>query len=383
MSEQCEVDEFSTTWTEKEIRQQPQCWMQALAELEERRAEIDAFLAPVLALPDLKVILTGAGSSAFIGDMIAGWLSAQSKHNIVSIATTDLVTNPLDYLQAEQPTLLVSFARSGDSPESVAAVERVEQCVNNSFHLVITCNKEGSLCQKALISANAFTLLLPPQTHDRGFAMTSSITTMMVTALAVFAPAQINRLTFEDVADRCQQIIALQADFSEAVFGDLAYQRVIYLGSGGLQGTAREAALKVLELTAGKVAAFYDSPTGFRHGPKSLVDEHTLVVMFISTQAYTRKYDLDLLNELRRDGQAMQIVPIIAQPCPLVEAGPHICLPPAREFNDMEQMFCLLIYAQIFALSQSIKAGIQPDTPSSSGTVNRVVQGVTIHPWEQ
>nr|WP_256350107.1 SIS domain-containing protein [Enterobacter sp. ENT03] len=373
---------MNMTWTEKEIRQQPEVWLQALRQTEQQRADLDAFLTPLLSQPNLSIILTGAGSSAFIGDTVALWLAQHTRHPVLAIPTTDLLTNPMDYLRAEQPTLLVSFGRSGNSPESVAAVELVDRFVENSYHLVITCHAEGALYQNAQASDNAFALLMPEETHDRGFAMTSSITTMMASCLAVFAPDAINSTTFADVANRCQQIIASQGDFSGAVFGDAPYQRVVYLGSGGLQGAARESALKVLELTAGKLAAFYETPTGFRHGPKSLIDKNTLIVMFISAHPYTRQYDLDLLRELQRDGQAMQVLPIADESCAAISDGPHLYLPPARAFNDVEQAFCFLMYAQIFALTQSIKAGITPDSPSISGTVNRVVQGVVIHPWE-
>lgn len=211
--------------------------------------------------------------------------------------------------------------------------------------------------------------------------MTSSITTMMASCLAVFVPEKINSQTFRNVADRCQAILTSLGDFSHGVFGNEPWKRIVYLGSGGLQGAARESALKVLELTAGKLAAFYDSPTGFRHGPKSLVDNETLVVVFVSSHPYTRQYDLDLLAELRRDQQALRVVAIAAETDAIIEAGPHILLPPSRTFIDMELAFCFLMYAQVFALTQSISIGNTPDTPSASGTVNRVVQGVVIHSW--
>jgi len=372
----------TATWTEKEIRQQPGCWIQSLKNIESHRNEIDNFLTPLLQKPDLQIILTGAGTSAFIGDIIAPWLSRQTDKNFVAVPTTDLVTNPVDYLSPHRPTLLVSFARSGNSPESVAAVDLANQLVSQSHHLIITCNEAGSLYQNAVTSKNALALLMPAETHDRGFAMTSSISTMMASCLAVFAPKTINSQSFQDVATRCEQIIDFQGDFSDPLFGDLPFKRVVYLGSGGLQGVARESALKVLELTAGKLAAFYESPTGFRHGPKSLVNGETLVVLFVSSHPYTRQYDLDLLNELRRDQQAMRVVAISASSSPEITAGPHILLPTSRDFIDIEQAFCFLIYSQIFALSESIKAGITPDTPSASGTVNRVVKGVVIHPWK-
>ena len=370
------------TWTEEEIRQQPASWIRSLNNIDNLRASIDNFLTPLLRKRELRIVLTGAGTSAFIGDIIAPWLASHTGKNITAVPTTDLVTNPMDYLSAAHPLLLVSFARSGNSPESVAAVELANQCVPECYHLSITCNEAGSLYQTAVNSDNAYALLMPAETHDRGFAMTSSITTMMASCLAVFAPETINSHTFRDVADRCQTILTSLGDFSQSVFGNDPWKRIVYLGSGGLQGAARESALKVLELTAGKLAAFYDSPTGFRHGPKSLVDRETLVVVFVSSHPYTRLYDLDLLAELRRDRQAMRVVAIAAETDPVIEAGPHILLPPARTFIDMEQAFCFLMYAQVFALSQSLRVGNTPDTPSASGTVNRVVQGVVIHPWQ-
>ncbi|HIE1237892.1 TPA: SIS domain-containing protein [Enterobacter ludwigii] len=370
------------TWTEEEIRQQPASWIRSLNNIDNLRASIDNFLTPLLRKHELRIVLTGAGTSAFIGDIISPWLASHTGKNITAVPTTDLVTNPMDYLSAAHPLLLVSFARSGNSPESVAAVELANQCVPECYHLSITCNEAGSLYQTAINSDNAYALLMPTETHDRGFAMTSSITTMMASCLAVFAPETINSHTFRDVADRCQTILTSLGDFSQSVFGNDPWKRIVYLGSGGLQGAARESALKVLELTAGKLAAFYDSPTGFRHGPKSLVDRETLVVVFVSSHPYTRQYDLDLLAELRRDRQAMRVVAIAAETDPVVEAGPHILLPPARTFIDMEQAFCFLMYAQVFALSQSLRVGNTPDTPSASGTVNRVVQGVVIHPWQ-
>ncbi|MDM3017823.1 AgaS family sugar isomerase [Citrobacter sp. CK189] len=369
------------TWTEEEIRQQPASWIRSLNNISSIRSAIDRFLTPLLCKNDLRIILTGAGTSAFIGDIIAPWLSRHTGKNITAVPTTDLVTNPMDYLTPAHPLLLVSFARSGNSPESVAAVELANQFVPECYHLSITCNEAGNLYQNAVDSDNAFALLMPAETHDRGFAMTSSITTMMASCLAVFAPDMINNQTFRDVADRCQTILTSLGDFSKGVFGNEPWKRIVYLGSGGLQGAARESALKVLELTAGKLAAFYDSPTGFRHGPKSLVDNETLVVVFISSHPYTRQYDLDLLAELRRDQQALRVVAIAAESDPVINTGPHILLPPSRAFIDTELAFCFLIYAQVFALTQSISVGNTPDTPSASGTVNRVVQGVVIHPW--
>ena len=158
------------------------------------------FLEPLLRKENLRIILTGAGTSAFIGDIIAPWLASHTGKNFSAVPTTDLVTNPMDYLNPAHPLLLISFGRSGNSPESVAAVELANQFVPECYHLPITCNEAGALYQNAINSDNAFALLMPAETHDRGFAMTSSITTMMASCLAVFAPETINSQTFRDVA---------------------------------------------------------------------------------------------------------------------------------------------------------------------------------------
>ncbi len=381
MTELIDLDLTKTsTWTEKEIRQQPAIWSEAIRQLENQRAAIDTFLQPLLAKSRLKIILTGAGTSAFIGEMIVPWLNSHVAAEFASIPSTDIVTNPKDYLPADRPILLVSFARSGNSPESVAAVDLTNQWSPDSYHLVITCNEAGSLYQNGLKSDKTFNILLPPETHDRGFAMTSSVSTMTASCLAVFAPQYFTPQRFSAISERCQAVISTQGNFSKPLFGDLSWKRIVYLGNGGLQGVARESALKVLELTGGKIAAFYDSATGFRHGPKSLVDGETLIVQFISNHPYTRLYDLDLLKEMRNENQAMAIVAIADRPESDIENGTHLYIPGQSRCEDIDLTFCFLIYAQIFALQESFKAGLPPDTPSASGTVNRVVQGVVIHP---
>ncbi len=206
----------SGTWTEEEIRHQPRAWIRSLTNIDALRSALNNFLEPLLrgSCGDL----TGAGTSAFIGDIIAPWLASHTGKNFSAVPTTDLVTNPMDYLNPAHPLLLISFGRSGNSPESVAAVELANQFVPECYHLPITCNEAGACTQNAINSDNAFAVLMPAETHDRGFAMTSSITTMMASCLAVFAPETINSQTFRDVADRCQAILTSLGDFSEGVY---------------------------------------------------------------------------------------------------------------------------------------------------------------------
>jgi tagatose-6-phosphate ketose/aldose isomerase len=155
---------------------------------------------------------------------------------------------------------------------------------------------------------------------------------------------------------------------------------VVFLGSGPFRGLAREAALKVLELTNGRRAAIHDTPLGFRHGPKTFVDPETLVIVFLSADPHTRAYDLDLVRELRADGRARRVIALSAQPQRRLSPDDILITAPA-DAGDAELLFPYLAFAQLYAFHSSLALGLTPDNPNPDGLVNRVVQGVRIHPF--
>ena len=365
-------------WTAKEINQQPQAWLNTQAIIEKNVAEINDFLSPLIENKNLRIILTGAGTSAFAGGSIAPTLSQKLQRNVEAIATTDLVSNPSQYLQKSIPTLVVSFARSGNSPESVTAVEIASAVVDNCFHLVITCNQKGKLFQYCENNNKCLAILMPEETNDQSFAMTSSFTSMMFTALSVLTNNENLAKNTQLIGTSTQQVITQYNDQLKAM-ADKKYSRVVFLGSGGLKSLAQESALKLLELTDGQTVAVHDSPLGFRHGPKTIVNSDTLVVVYMSNDRYTRKYDLDLLAELRKDGEVGQVVAITTQKDESIQ-GDHILIDHNDALTDSLLLFPYIACAQIYAFHHALALNNKPDTPSVSGTVNRVVQGVIIHP---
>lgn len=368
--------------TAREIEQQPATWHETLVMVEALRPILEPFLMPLLARDSLRVILTGAGTSAFAGRVLAPYLSARLGGRFEAIASTDIVTDPEEYLAQDCPTLLVSFARSGNSPESVAAVDLASRLLSDCYHLVLTCNEEGALYRRCQRDPRAFALLLPAKTNDRSFAMTSSLTCMMLSCLSLFLPCQFNPRQSQRLTSAGEAVLT-QARSVLPSWNSILPQRVIYLGSGCLQGIAQEAALKLLELTGGELVAMYDSATGFRHGPKSAINRKTLVVQMISNAPHTRQYDLDLLQELRSDGLAARVVALADLPDPRIEAGEHIYLPQSLGGDDAELGLCFLLYAQFYAFQTAMTLGVSPDNPCPSGLVNRVVRGVTIYPFQQ
>lgn len=368
--------------TAREVLQQPQIWAQVETLIESEAARLSRFLDPLLKLPELRILLTGAGTSAHIGECLAPTLTRQLHRRVDAIPTTDLVASPRSYLSPDTPTLMVSFGRSGDRPESVAALELADACVKHCSHLIVTCDAEGALYRRGSGAPNTSVILLPEASNDRGFAMTSSFTGMLFAAALALRVVPTGRARSSTLARLASAILPERVPLLQ----DLVrrnFARVVYLGGKEFKGLAQEAALKMLELTDGKVVAVADSPLGFRHGPKTILNADTLVVVFVSDDDYARQYDQDLIDELRRDAVAGRVVALCVRP--LVTQHPdNLVLETARnsaDTSDLELCLPYALFAQSLALLRSISLGVRPDNPNAAGTVSRVVKGVSIHPW--
>jgi tagatose-6-phosphate ketose/aldose isomerase len=368
--------------TAREIAQQPAVLRKTHAVLLKDNTALDRFLRPLVDRAGLRVILAGAGSSAFIGECLAPHLAATLARRVEAIPTTDLVSAPRLYFEPSTPTLLVSFARSGNSPESVAAVDLAQQLVRDVHHLVITCNRGGALAVRAASAANALAITLPEEAHDRSFAMTSSVTAMMYAALTALAGVERIGTRLDSIVQAVDGVITTQRDAMKTL-ASKGCERVVYLGSHIFKGLAREAALKLLELTDGGVIATYDSPLGFRHGPKTIVNARTLVVIFVANDPYTRRYDLDLLREIEREGRSGGVLAICGREDGLPGGGARIVAPGVAAAADVDLLFPFVAAPQIFAFEAALARGLAPDNPNRSGTVHRVVQGVRIYPLSE
>jgi tagatose-6-phosphate ketose/aldose isomerase len=372
------LESLGALWTAREIQQQPAMLRETQALLFATKLKIENFLKPLFAKP-VRIILTGAGTSAFIGQCLAPTLAAQSQMRIEAIPTTDIVSAPELYFEMETPTLLVSFARSGNSPESLAAVKLADHFVTDLHHLIITCNKDGALAQYAADNTRRFIILLPEKTHDQSFAMTSSFSCMTYAALAVISgidSLQENRIAA--IATATQSVLTDYLSLTQQIASE-KYERIVYLGSHIFQGVARESSLKLLELTNGNMISLFDSSLGFRHGPKTIINNKTLVVIFFSNNAYTRKYDVDLFEELNKDKLAARIIAITAQDGIGGNTSNIIRIKGLENANDTDLLFPFIICPQILAFYEALRHHLMPDKPNTSGTVNRVVQGVHIH----
>lgn len=370
--------------TAREILQQPGVWMKIADILKSNKLEITNFMDRANENKNLRVSFTGAGSSAFCAEVLAA--TCNNSLRIVSDAphTTDIVTNPYSVLNADIPTLLVSFGRSGNSPESIGAVEYARKVVSNLYEIAITCAKDGKLASITGNSDKRMTILLPDESCDLGFAMTSSLTGMALAAFGVMSYKNLDAFISDInlLANSVEINIQKYADFASKLVESRSFDRVAYLGCGCLKGCAHEATVKMSELSAGQVNVVHDSSTGFRHGPKSMVNDNTITVHFLSYDNFARKYDMDLLNEMIREKKNNTLVALSTENL-AIDGVDHLLALGNEKYNVAGEFYNGikgLVFCQLFAFYTSQKLGITTDNPCPTGEVNRVVSGVTIYP---
>ena len=373
------------TWNE--IAQQPGIWKEEVSIVKENIEALGKFIEGVKG-DKVKVIFTGAGSSEFVGNTICSYINSRIDIEVLSVPTTDIVSMPEQYLDADTDIILVSCARSGNSPESVAAVELADKLVKNIHHIFITCNKDGKLAKISETGENKYLLLMPERTNDKGFAMTGSFSSMVVAGVLVLLRKDLDVLgeKVEYVASLVERNLDKIVANAEIV-ADLDIERIVYLGDGTSKGLAEEIALKVLELTGGKLASFFNTFLGFRHGPKSIVNDKTAIVCLMSNNPYTRIYELDLLKEFKNEGGKKQIIVLDTVYDEEVKANSNYYFSyEDAKLGEMEDIFAslsYLVYGQLISLIKSAKLGINPDNPCPTGEVNRVVKGVIIHEYNK
>ena len=355
-----------------EICRQPQTWCETCEVMIESAATVNACLRESKSL-----IFTGSGSSEYAGDCVRASVQAELGIDCQAIGGGVLLTEKTEALPVCRPRVMVSLARSGDSPESTGALSLMLEHDRDMRHLVLTCNRAGALAQNYRNHTKVSVIMLGDNTNDQSLVMTSSFTNLIVAAR--FLGLAKNPDAYRAI---CHQAASIAADVLSAHFDTLAqvaesgFKRVVYLGSGARYGAAREAALKVLEMTAGRVTSLYENYLGLRHGPMSYLDSNTLVVCFISSDQTTRSYERDLLRELSQKRLGLRKL-IVGEAIPtevtrkddvVIECGG------LKQLGDRNAVLVDAVVAQVLAFFRCMQEGLHPDSPSRDNVINRVVQ---------
>jgi tagatose-6-phosphate ketose/aldose isomerase len=371
-----EKEERGLLHTPAEIAQQPATWRTTHRLFEESRAELASFLRQAHK-ERWTIYLVGAGTSDYIGHSIANLLRSRWGCEVSAIASTDLLTNRDDLIIPDRDYLWISFSRSGDSPEGVAVLEQALALSPRVRHLVVSCNKNARMVELAQQSNSCFAMLLDDVVNDRSLAMTSSFTNMVVFG------QELAHLWDNGFSEDTLDFMTLAADYLLDEGASLAhslaqrgYRRACFIGAGALGATARESSLKVLELTSGDIQTMHETTLGLRHGPMSSLNNETLFTGFISTDDRRRRYDIDLLNEIRAK-QVVRTIVAVGQTDAASDYSLHCSAFDA--LADAYRPAVDVIFSQMFGLFSSIELGLKPDSPSPNGVISRVVEKFAIY----
>ena len=369
-------------YTSEEISHQPLIWHETYLKLMAQRSRMSEFINKVFSIDQLHIVLTGAGSSAYIGQVLEGVFQKNCNIPTRAIATTDIVSHPQLHLQKSIPLLMISFARSGESPESLAAVELADEICDEVYHLVITCSREGKLACFKQQNEKFLVFALPDLANDKSLAMTASFSSMVLVGVLISR--------FQELTDLKQQVELLMQygnnvleNYTEKLqeVSTMNFDRMVFLGAGSQLGVARESQLKVQELTNGTVLCKHDSFLGFRHGPKAMLTAGTLVVYLFSNNSYASKYELDLVRQVKENDQFKFSIGVAESK----QESYHVDLDilfSSRNVKELDEDFMPIISvlpAQIIGYYKSIELTLNPDLPSDNGVISRVVEGVRIY----
>ncbi|MEB6570826.1 SIS domain-containing protein [Staphylococcus auricularis] len=366
------------THTYREIKQQPQTLKQTYDIVQSKKDAFNQFMKNIAQQQSdkkLKVLFTGAGSSAYVGDIarIACRTGQFQQFDFESVPTTHFVTDPQVYIDDQTAYLVVSFARSGNSPETKATVEIANQCSDHLYHLFVTNNKDGFLGAYDESANNIFKVVLPEETNDQSLAMTSSFSSMVFASYLLFG-GEVSPEFFDIAASNFDWL----EEQAEAV-SQLDFSKVFYVGTGLIGELTKETSLKLNELTAGQTEIARETTLGFRHGPKAGLSADSIFIMLRSNDAYRRQYEDDLIREVSEVEGRYQIFILDGQSEANTET---VQLPQSEKLSDMELALQYLIFGQLLAAKRSVAMGLNPDNPSPDGFINRVVKGVTIYSFK-
>jgi tagatose-6-phosphate ketose/aldose isomerase len=376
-------DRLGYAHTLREICQQPITWIETASRAAARVSLFEESLAAVNA--DARpgaIVLTGSGSSLYAGECLSLALQSALGIPVHPIPAGMVLTDPAGCLADRVPALMVSFARSGNSPESCGAVDAVRESMPLCRHLVITCSGQGRLATRYRDDPRVVTIVLDERTNDRSLVMTSSFTNMVLAGrlLALTRDTHAYRARVSALARQAADVLLGQADaLARIARGD--FRTAVFLGSGNRQGAAREAALKMLEMTGGQVKTFPETYLGLRHGPMCAVDDGALVVCFLSSDPVTRAYEVDLVRELNQKKLGARKVFVgPGVPADIVSPGDAIIdLPGLAAVADADAPVLDVLVGQLLAFFRCLHIGLRPDAPSDEGVISRVVGEFAIH----
>ncbi len=271
-----------------EILSQPQIWPDALAAAGAKADTLTRFWQEQRFA---QVIFTGCGSTFYLAHLGAVLLQSQAGIPARAFPGSELTLFPESCFDASANTLLIAVSRSGETTETIAAVDLFRRRYKGKV-LVVTNTSESRLARAA------DEVVAIDSAREQSVAQTRSFSSMaiVVQALAgLFAGRPHDLSELPAVAGR---LLRDYGPLAQKLGEDPRIERFFFLGSNALYGLACEAMLKMKEMSLSYSEAYH--MLEFRHGPMSMVNERTLVTGLLSDSAYP--HEAAVLREMSERG---------------------------------------------------------------------------------
>ena len=371
--------------TPAEIAQQPETWVATFELFRSKRKEIQNFLSVAGGKgPDTSqiiVFLVGAGTSDYTGQAVSHLLRKMWRCEVLAVPSTDLLTQMEELVLPGRKYLWISFSRSGDSSEGVAVLARARERYPEIYHIVISCNPNGRMLRESAGNPKTLGICMIDEANDRGLAMTSSFSNMVIfgQCLAHTENLEAYEPVLQTLVAAGKSFLSRAADCASSLAKE-GYNKACFVGSGPLRAVAKESALKVLELTAGRTLTMTESALGLRHGPMAALDNQSLFVCFFSGDKRVQEYERDLLREIGAKRIAKRRVVVGGTELITDSYAEHYLAPTTNAgVADEYRAPVDVMFGQLLGLFSSIRWNLMPDSPSPDGVISRVVQNVNIH----
>lgn len=345
--------------TYREIMEQFAAWEATLDEVLNQKQRLERFLQEE---GFHEAIFTGCGSSYYSSLAAAAAFQAITGIRSSAFPASEIFLYPERSLVHKGAILLAVISRSGETIETLQAVETFRQKGGENV-LAITCYQESALVKSASLS------LVAREAEENSIVQTRSFSSMLLAA-HLFAAIAAGRADYqselEGLPTHGVRVMEESHPFIQRTAEDERYTQFFFLGSGGYYGLACEASLKMKEMSLSQAEAFHSLE--FRHGPKSMLAENSLVIALLSDSAMS--YEVPLLAELR--GYGAQVLALVERRSKEGLGVVDYVIPLHSGLSELARGLLFMPPLQLLGYYRAMAKGLDPDRPAHLDPVVRL-----------
>jgi glucosamine--fructose-6-phosphate aminotransferase (isomerizing) len=344
----------SETW--KEILSQGQIWKTVLQEISQS-ASMEKILATRATRKEW--IFVGCGSSYYLAEAAANsWTLLTGQRARALPASEVLLFPPLLKCNGEEAQAL-AISRSGKTSETVRAAKALSGELGVPT-IGLTCAQSSELeqmCDSTIVLCTA---------DEKSMVMTRSFTSMLL-SLQILAARRAGNSQFvrelqrmaEHFAPRIHPVAqAIEAFVEKHSFGDY-----VFLGQGPFHGIAREASLKVMEMSCSYSQFFH--ALEFRHGPKALVSPQTCLMFFLSETGY--EAEKEVLAEMKELGGVT--IAVCNRADDSVRSASDLVIEVGLDGSELALLAPYTVAGQLLGFFTGMQKGLDADNPKNLSRV--------------